>query len=144
MTVEAYLRAKVPGYPFEMSVLENAALSPIFAKPMALQPLNLSDEIDSHIEHGVMDEDFEKSLKYAESTLYYSASGAFSGGSRSEQVGDVRASLSGFIITQSDRDYYRTLANRIRKELGMTVEEDISAKGYMFDASHLQRKSHRP
>lgn len=140
MTVEAYLRAKVPGYPFEMSVLENAAISPVFAKPQALKSLELSDEIESHIKYGVMDEEFEKSLKYASSTLYYSVSGVFSGGSRSEQVGDVRASLSGFTITQADREYYRTLANRLRQELGMNVEEDISTKGCLFDASRLGRK----
>ena len=140
MTVEAYLRAKVPGYPFEMSVLENAAISPVFAKPEALMALSLDDEIESHINDGVMDEEFEKALKYATSTLYYSVSGVFSGGSRSEQVGDVRASLSGFIITQSDRDYYRRLANRLRKELGMEVEEDVALGGKAFDASYLGRR----
>lgn len=140
MTVEAYLRAKVPGYPFEMSVLENAAISPVFAKPEALMALSLDDEIESHIVDGVMDEEFEKSLKYASSTLYYSVSGVFSGGSRSEQVGDVRASLSGFIITQYDRDYYRRLANRLRKELGMDVEEDVASGGKAFDASYLGRR----
>lgn len=146
MTVEAYLRAKVPGYPFEMSVLENAAISPVFAKPEALMALSLDDEIESHIVDGVMDEEFEKALKYATSTLYYSVSGVFSGGSRSEQVGDVRASLSGFIITQSDRDYYRRLANRLRKELGMDVEEDVALGGKAFDASPLGRrpKAFRP
>lgn len=140
MTVEAYLRAKVPGYPFEMSVLENAAISPVFAKPEALMALDLSDEIESYVIDGVMDKEFEKALKYAVSTLYYSVSGVFSGGSRSEQVGDVRASLSGFIITQSDRDYYRRLANRLRKELGMDVEEDVILGGKAFDASYLGRR----
>lgn len=140
MTVEAYLRAKVPGYPFEMSVLENAAMSPVFAKPKALMALSLDDEIESHIVDGVMDEGFENALKYATSTLYYSVSGVFSGGSRSEQVGDVRASLSGFIITQADRDYYRRLANRLRQELGMAVEEDVTLSGKAFDASYLGRR----
>lgn len=140
MTVEAYLRAKVPGYPFEMTVLENAAVSPVFAKPTALQALNLSDELESHIEDGVMNEDFEKALKYAESTLYYSVSGAFSGGSRSEQVGDVRASLSGYIITQSDRDFYRNMANKLRKELGVEAEESATTSGVAFDASRLGRR----
>ena len=140
MTVEAYLRAKVPGYPFEMTVLENAAVSPVFAKPTALQALSLSVEVESHIEDGVMNEDFEKALKYAESTLYYSVSGAFSGGSRSEQVGDVRASLSGFIITQSDRDFYRNMANKLRKELGVEAEESATISGKAFDASGLGRR----
>ena len=140
MTVEAYLRAKVPGYPFEMTVLENAAVSPVFAKPTALQPLNLGDEIESHIEDGVMNPDFEKALKYAESTLYYSVSGAFSGGSRSEQVGDGRASLSGFIITQADRDFYRNLAHKLRKELGVEIEDLGTTSGKAFDASGLARR----
>lgn len=140
MTVEAYLRAKVPGYPFEMTVLENAAVSPVFAKPTALQALNLGDEIESHIEDGVMNPDFEKALKYAESTLYYSVSGAFSGGSRSEQVGDVRASLSGFIITQADRDFYRNLAHKLRKELGVEIEDLGTTSGKAFDASGLGRR----
>lgn len=140
MTVEAYLRAKVSRYPFEMSVLENAALSPIFAKPSALSPLDLNDEVEAHIVDGVMDAEFERALKYAESTLYYSVSGAFSGGSRSEQVGDVRASLSGFIITQADRDFYRNLAHKLRKELGVEIEDLGTTAGRAFDASALGRR----
>lgn len=140
MTIEAYLRAKVPGYPFDTTVLINAATSPIFAKPTPLQALDIEDEIENHIEDGRVNAEFEKALKYAESTLYYSISGAFSGGSRSEQVGDVRASLSGYEITQSDRDYYRNLAAKIRKDLGVEVEETVESTGKAFDASRLGRR----
>lgn len=136
MTVEEKLRATIPGYPFEMVVLKNAAISPIFAKPTPLRAINLDDEIEDNAD----DDDWVRSLKYALSTLYYSASGVFSGGSRSEQVGDVRTSLSGFIVTQADRDDWRTRARRLRGEIGCEEEEDVTEQGGMFDASYLRRK----
>lgn len=132
MTVEAYLRARIPGYPFEAVVLESAALSPI---EVGLQPLKLTDSV----EDVYADEELLKSLKYATSTLYYSAAGVFSGGSRTEQVGDVRASLSGFIITQADRDYWRKRGDKLREELGFDPEENLSDDGGMFDATPLRR-----
>lgn len=135
MTVEAYLRAKVPGYPFERAVLESAALSPIFAKPKAFEAIDLTDTIEDKVD----DEGFLASLKYATSTLFYSASGVFSGGSRSEQMGNIRTSLSGFIITQADREYYRKMADKLREELGVEVEEDVTEDNGMFDATYLRR-----
>lgn len=134
MTVEAYLRAQVPGYPFEISVLENAVLSPIFARPDPLHSLSIKDIVEDN----ASDKEWVKSLKYATSTLFYSASGVFSGGSRSEQIGDVHASLSGFIITQSDREYYRNMGDKLRKEIGYEPEETIQMQGGMFDASELR------
>lgn len=134
MTVEAYLRAQVPGYPFEIAVLENAVLSPIFARPNVLRPLSIKDIVEDNAD----DKEWVKSLKYATSTLFYSASGIFSGGSRSEQVGDVHASLSGFIITQSDRENYRNMGDKLRKEIGYEPEETIQMQGGMFDASELR------
>ncbi|MCM1295805.1 MAG: hypothetical protein NC311_09715, partial [Muribaculaceae bacterium] len=80
MTVEDYLSAEIPGYPFKHNVLEKAAFSPYKAKPVRLRALSLNDVIEDYID----DEEFDKSLTYALSTLYYSAAGAFSGGSRSE------------------------------------------------------------
>lgn len=136
MTVEAYLRAKVAGYPIGIEVLQDAALSPIFAKPDALDSLKLTDEIDDK----VGDERYVRSLKYALSTLYYSLSGVFSGGSRSEQVGDVRVSMSGYIITQSDRNYYRSMGNRLRREIGCDIEEDTTEQGCAFDATNLKER----
>lgn len=137
MTVEAYLRAQVPGYPFEIAVLENAALSPIFAKPEALPSISIKDVIEDNADN----EEWVKALKYATSTLFYSASGVFSGGSRSEQVGDVHASLSGFIITQSDREYYRSMGDKLRREIGYEPEEQVTEQGGMFDATELRTQS---
>lgn len=134
MTVEAYLRAQVPGYPFDTEVLENAALSPIFAKPEALRPISIDDEILDH----AGEEDWAKALKYATSTLFYSAAGMFSGGSRSEQVGDVHASQSGFIITQADREYYRSMGNKLREEIGYEPEESVQDTGGMRDGAEFR------
>lgn len=134
MTVEAYLRAQVPGYPFDAGVIANAALSPIFAKPNPLKALSLQDEV----EHFATNDDFLAALKYATSTLYYSAAGAFSGGSTSEQVGDIRSSQSGFIITQRDREYYRLMGNKLRGELGCEVEDVVETTSGMFDATSLR------
>ncbi len=134
MTVEAYLRAQVPGYPFETEVLENAALSPIFAKPEALRPISIDDEILDH----AGEEDWVKALKYATSTLFYSAAGMFSGGSRSEQVGDVHASQSGFIITQADREYYRSMGDKLRGEIGYEPDESVQDTGGMRDGAEFR------
>lgn len=136
MTVEEHLRGEIPGYPFEDYVLKKAAASPIFAKPVALKPISLDDEVEDN----ATDEDFVKSLIYATSTLYYSAAGAFSGGSRSEQVGDIRASRSGFIITQRDRDYYRAMGDKLRGEVGADIEETQNDSGGMFDASDIRKR----
>lgn len=134
MTVEAYLRAQVPGYPFDEDVIMRAAVSPIFAKPDAMCALNINDVVEDNSD----DEGWVRSLRYASSTLYYSAAGAFSGGSRSEQVGDVHASQSGFVITQSDREYYRRMGDKIRTELGCDIEESVEDKGGAFDATLLR------
>ena len=137
MKVSEYFETAVPGYPVQSlgSVMKGAAFSPVLASP-ALIPLNLDDDISDHLEDAV----WMKSLDYALSSLYYSMSGVFSGGSRSEQVGDVRASLSGFTITQSDREYYRSLADKIRGEIGYKTEEVSPDSGGMFDASPLRRR----
>lgn len=137
MKVSEYFEAAIPGYPVRSlgSVMKSAAFSPVLATP-ALTPLNLDDDISDHLEDAV----WMKSLKYAESSLYYSMSGVFSGGSRSEQVGDVRASLSGFTITQSDREYYHSKADKIRREIGYKVEEVSADSGGMFDASPYRRR----
>lgn len=133
MTVESYLQAKIPGYPFTNDVLMSAAVSPIMAKPTALKPLSLDDELEEVVQDG----ERILSLKYAESTLYYAISGVFSGGSKTEQVGDVKVSLSGFTITQADRDYYRSLADAIRDDLNCEQEINPTSDNGMFDASSL-------
>ena len=137
MKVSEYFGQAVPGYPVQSlgSVMKGAAFSPVLASP-ALTPLNLDDDISDHLEDAV----WMKSLKYALSSLYYSMSGVFSGGSRSEQVGDVRASLSGFTITQSDRKLFIEKANEIRVKLGYKTEKVLYDSGGMFDASPLRRR----
>ena len=137
MTVEAYLRAQVPGYPFETAVIEYAAVSPMFARPEALCPLNTSDVVEDNAD----DEGWVKSLKYATSTLFYSAAGVFSGGSRSEQVGDVHASQSGFTITQSDREYYRKVADELRGEIGAQIEKNVNEDTGAFDATDRRKRT---
>lgn len=135
MTVREHFEAAIPGYPVQSlgSVLKSAAFSPALAQPR-LRALDLDDNIADYLD----DQEWMTSLKYALSTLYYSMSGVFSGGSRSEQVGDVRASLSGFVITQSDREYYRSMGDKLRKEIGYEPEEAVQESGGMFDATDLQ------
>lgn len=137
MTVDAYLRAEVPGYPFESNVIEKACLSPVFAKPTPLHPISKTDVIEDFVD----DDEFIKSLKYATSTLYYSAAGVFSGGSRSEKRGNRQMSVSGFIITQSDREYYRRIGDKLRGELDCEIEEGVSDEGRMFDAGYLRNRN---
>lgn len=137
MKVSEYFETAVPGYPVQSlgSVMKGAAFSPVLASP-ALIPLNLDDDISDHLEDAV----WMKSLDYALSSLYYSMSGVFSGGSRSEQVGDVRASLSGFTITQSDRNLFIEKANELRVKIGYKTEKVSYDSGGMFDASPLRRR----
>lgn len=133
MKVEAYLRAQIPGYPFDIAVLEKAVISPLFAKPERMQDISLDDMVEDYAN----DDEWVKALKYAISTLYYSVSGMFSGGSRSERVGDIQSSQSGFVITQSDRAYYRSMADRLRNEIG-AEPEPTEDDGGMFDATNLR------
>ena len=134
MNVEMYLRAQVPGYPLDLAVLEYAVISPLMATPIPFQSITLNDEIDTN----AADENFIESLKYATSTLFYAMSGVFSGGSTSETVGDVSASRSGFIITKSDREYYRSRANKLRSELGTDLMDNPASESVMFDATYLR------
>lgn len=133
MKVEAYLRAQIPGYPFEIADLESAVISPLFAKPERMQDISLNDMVEDYAN----DDEWVRALKYAISTLYYSVSGMFSGGSRSERVGDIQTSRSGFVITQSDRAYYRRLADSLRDEIGAEREKSQDDGG-MFDATNLR------
>ena len=138
MTVREHFEAAIPGYPVQSlgTVLKAAAFSPALAEP-PMKPIGLDDDIDEHLE----DVEWMTSLKYALSTLYYSMSGVFSGGSRSEQVGDVRASMSGFIITQNDREYYRSMGDRLRRAIGYEPEESAQEPGGMFDATGLRGRT---
>ena len=134
MTVEAWLKAKIPNYDFDTDlILQSAVLSPALAEPEAMSVLNLDDRIEDIVQC----KDLKRSLLYAESTLYYAVSGVFSGGSKSEQIGDVKITKSGITITQSDRDYYRKYADRLRESLGCEVETDPNDDNGMFDATTL-------
>lgn len=136
MNVEAYLRAQIPGYPFKENELMYAAYSPIMAEPTAMRGLNLDDDIVDI----ASDDEMKRSLKYAISTLYYSVSGVFAGGSISEQVGDVKTSISGYSISQADRSNYRAMADEIRRSLGCSTSSSVASEGGMFDASSLRRR----
>jgi hypothetical protein len=136
MNVEAYLRAQIPGYPFEEEVLTFAACSPMLAEPVPMRSLNLNDNLSDVVKNNGL----RRSLKYATSTLYYSVAGAFAGGSLSEQVGDVKSTKSGYEITQSDREHYRNMADEIRDELGCSKKSDTASDSGMFDASSLRKR----
>jgi hypothetical protein len=133
MTVEAYLQTKLPKNVFDSDDIEAALLSVLRASPTAFEVLDAEDDVKEVLQ----DEEKANSLDYALSTLYYAVSGVFSGGSITEQRSDIKLSISGFTITQADRDYFRGLADKIREDLGCTVEEDPASDDGMFDATYL-------
>lgn len=131
------MRAKLGGFPVDDNVLEMAILS---AVEVGLPPISLTDDVADIL----ADEEKTRSLKYSLSTLYYSASGYFSGMKQSEQVGDVRVSVSSFEISYSNRELWHRLADRLREELGFETEDALeSSGGELFDASHLRNPSRR-
>ncbi len=138
MTVENWLRGQFQGMgtQIEMSVLEAAVLSPVFAKPTRFQSVSLSDIVEEHLE----DKDFLDGLNYALSTLYYSMSAAITGGTKSEKRGNRSVSIGGYPLTTKDREAFRALGDKLRGELGAEVDEDVSVgKSTMFDASKLRK-----
>ena len=132
MTVEEYLRSLVQGLDLQESVLQRAARSPI---EVGLERLDLYDDEEDYDGN----EDFQKRLDYASSTIYYSVLGVFAGGGYSEQVGDVRASRGGYTITMADRARFKSMGDALRRKWGFTVEEDDSSSE-IIDASSLRRK----
>jgi len=132
MNVEEYLRSLVPGLDLQKNVVERAALSPT---EVDLEPVDLDTEVNKA---SLEDEAFRKSLDYASSTIYYSVLGVFAGGGYSEQVGDVRASRGGFIITKDDRARYKTLGDELRRKWDFAVPADDTGNE-MFDASYLRK-----
>lgn len=130
MTVEEYLRSLVPGLDLQDSVLARAARSPI---EVGLERLSLDEDEEDYDD----DEDFQKRLDYASSTIYYSVLGVFAGGGYSEQVGDVRASRGGYTITMADRARFKSMGDALRIKWGWEVEEDESSSE-MYDASSLR------
>ena len=134
MTVEDYLRSLVPGLDLQDSVLARAARSPI---EVGLERIDLEDDEEDY--DG--DEDFQKRLDYASSTIYYSVLGVFAGGGYSEQVGDVRASRGGYTITMADRARFKAMGDALRLKWGFDVEDDDSSSE-MYDASFLRHEVH--
>jgi hypothetical protein len=130
MTVEKYLRSLVFGLDLPIEILERASFSPM---EVGLESIELDDDVQDLLQ----DEDFQKRLDYASSTVYYSVLGVFAGGGYSEQVGDVRVSRGGYTITMADRARFQTLADNLRLKHGFDVE-GASEVGGMFDARYLR------
>ena len=131
MTVEEYLRSLVPGLDLQAVVLARAARSPI---EVGLERLDLEDDEEDY--DG--DEDFQKRLDYASSTIYYSVLGVFAGGGYSEQVGDVRSSRGGYTITMADRARYKSMGDALRLKWGWAIEGDDASVSECFDATNLR------
>ena len=132
MTVEKYLRSLVFGLDLPIEILERASFSPM---EVGLESIELDDDVQDLLQ----DEDFQKRLDYASSTVYYSVLGVFAGGGYSEQVGDVRVSRGGYTITMADRARFQTLADNLRLKHGFDVEGAREIGG-MFDARYLRRR----
>lgn len=131
MTVEKYLSSLVFGLNLPVEVLERAAYSPM---EVGLEPFELEDDA---YPTGGMDDEFQRRLDYASSTVYYAVLGVFAGGGYSEQVGDIRTSQGGYTITMADRARFQTLADNLRLKHGFEVE-GASDIGGMFDAGYLR------
>ena len=135
MTVEQWLRGHFHGLgsQIEFNVLEVAAISPIEARPTKLRVVSLEDTIEDYIE----DAEYRKGLNYALSTLYYSMSAAITGGTKSEKRGNRQISIGGYPLTTKDREAFRALGDKLRKELGVEPDEEVTDNGGMFDATNF-------
>lgn len=136
MTVEQWLRGHFHGLgnQIEGNVLEVAAISPLEARPEPLRVVALTDTVEDYIG----DEEYMKGLNYALSTLYYSMSAAITGGTKSEKRGNRQISIGGYPLTTKDREAFRALGDKLRRELGAEVDEEVTDSGGMFDATGLQ------
>ena len=135
MTVEQWLRGHLHGLgnQIETNVLEVAAISPIEARPTKLRVVSLEDTIEDYIE----DAEYRKGLNYALSTLYYSMSAAITGGTKSEKRGNRQISIGGYPLPTKDREAFRALGDKLRKELGVEPDEEVTDNGGMFDATNF-------
>ena len=133
MTVEEKFRAQISGDLADLvdvKVIENACESPIEVKLSAID--YKSDYVDL-----ANDGEWFKSYEYALSTFYYSLSGMIVGGTRSEQVGDVRSSITVRPLSDADRAYFRSMGDALRKKLGFAVAETVRERSRMFDGKSL-------
>ena len=135
MTVEQWLRGHFHGLgnQIETNVLEVAAISPIEARPTKLRVVSLEDTIEDYIE----DAEYRKGLNYALSTLYYSMSAAITGGTKSEKRGNRQISIGGYPLTTKDREAFRALGDKLRKDIGVEPDEEVTDNGGMFDATNF-------
>lgn len=137
MTVESWLRGHFHGLgnQIEKEVLEVAALSPIQARPTAFRAVSLSDEVNNYLS----DSEYVNGLVYALSTLYYFMSSAITGGTKSERRGNRQVSIGGYPLTTKDREAFRALGDKLRRQLGAEIDEEVTDNGGMFDATYLTR-----
>lgn len=137
MTVEQWLRGHFHGLgnQIEIDVLEVAALSPVQAQPTPFRAIALSDVVEDY----VGDAEYMNGLNYALSTLYYSMSAAITGGTKSEKRGNRQISIGGYPLTTKDREAFRALGDKLRRQLGSEVDEEVADSGGMFDAGSLTR-----
>lgn len=136
MTVENWLRGHFHGLgeQIERNVLEVAAISPLRARPHHFRVVSLEDAVEEY----VSDDEYMKGLTYALSTLYYSMSAAITGGTKSEKRGNRTMTIGGYPLTTKDREAFRALGDKLRRELGAELDEDVTDMGGMFDASGLR------
>ncbi|MCM1066392.1 MAG: hypothetical protein NC418_02310 [Muribaculaceae bacterium] len=137
MTVEDWLRGQFQGVgsQIERNVLETAALSPAFARPERLRVVSLADDVEDYLD----EPEYYNGLIYALSTLYYAMSAAITGGTKSEKRGNRQISIGGYPLTTKDREAFRALGDKLRRQLGAEPDEDVTDSGGMFDASNLRR-----
>lgn len=141
MTTEQWLRGHFHGLgsQIERSVLEVAALSPVEAQPTPLRAISLTSEVEDYLDNA----EYMRGLNYALSTLYYSMSSAITGGTKSEKRGNRQISIGGYPLTTKDREAFRALGDKLRKSLGVDIEEEVTDNGGAFDATRLTKGGKR-
>lgn len=137
MTVENWLRGHFHGIgdQIELNTLEVAAVSPLEAQPEAMTGVSLNDRYEDY----AGDAEYTRSLRYALSTLYYAMSSSITGGTKSEKRGNRSISIGGHPLTTADREAFRALGDKLRRQLGCDIE-DGEGRSCMFDASPMVRR----
>lgn len=140
MTVEQWLRGYFVdiGDQIPLNTLKIAVRSPQKAKPIEFREISLDDDVDAHDD----DDEFENSLYYALSTLYYSMSRWTGGGTKSEQRGNRRISIGGKEIDNDIRNGWWQLGDYYRGQTGSLVDKPsqiLSDRG-MSDYTYKSRR----
>lgn len=136
MTVREWLRAAIENIPVEENILEWAMSTSV---EVGLKLVSL----DADYYEVLADEELNRSLRYALSSLYYYASGQNGGSSRHEQVGDISVTVSSWTLDWTKRNLWLRKADAIRKALGFDPEGTTTEQGGMFDASNLRNRPPR-